>query len=45
MTNWRASAPTKMRPSGAVRVAKKPITNEPGTLTISVPIGKVCAMR
>jgi hypothetical protein len=23
MTNWRASAPTKMRPSGAVRVAKK----------------------
>ena len=31
ITNWRASAPTKMRPSGPVSAAKKPITNEPMT--------------
>jgi len=41
MTNWRASVPTNTRPSGPVSVAKKPMTNEPVTLTIIVPIGNV----
>jgi len=45
MTNWRAVVPTNSLPSGPVRVAKKPMMNEPVTFTISVPHGKVSPMR
>src|SRR4051812_13487970 len=45
MTNWRVSVLTNTRPSGPVVVAKKPITNDPTTLTMSVPHGKVRRQR
>src|SRR5579884_889157 len=41
MTNWRPCEPTKTRPSGPVRVEKKPMTKEPVALTIRVPQGNV----
>ena len=41
MTNWRTSGETSTRPSGPVSAPKKPITNEPTTLMISVPHGNV----
>src|SRR5712691_6074549 len=41
MTNCRAVVLTYTLPSGPVRVEKKPIMNEPTTLTMNVPHGKV----
>jgi hypothetical protein len=41
MMNCRVSEPTKSRPSGAVRVATKPMTKEPRRFTRMVPQGKV----
>ena len=41
MTNWRKVELAKMRPSGPVRVAKKPMMREPVIFTNSVPQGKV----
>jgi hypothetical protein len=40
MTNCRAVEPTSRRPSGPVTTANRPITNEPETLTSSVPHGE-----
>ena len=41
ITNWRAVVPTNMRPSGPVRVPKRPITRDPRILMIRVPQGNV----
>src|SRR6478672_6220363 len=40
-TNCRAVVPTSKRPSGSVNVKKKPMIQEPTTLTTSVPHGKI----
>src|SRR5262249_49896103 len=40
MTNWRTVELAKMRPSGPVRVAKKPMMREPVIFTNKVPQGK-----
>ena len=45
MTNCRVSVSAKMRPSGPVSVAKKPMMNEPTTFTMIVPQGKVSPKR
>ena len=45
MTNCRTVGPTSSRPSGPVRVAKKPMMNEPVTLTNSVPQGNSSPIR
>src|ERR1700730_6327225 len=42
MTNCRPAGPTSMRPSGAVRAANSPITNEPSTLTKPVAHKALC---
>ena len=45
MKNCRKPGDASQRPSGSVSAASKPMTNEPLTLTASVPHGNVSPTR
>ena len=45
MTNCLVRVSAKMRPSGPVIVAKKPMMKEPTILTMIVPQGNVSPMK
>jgi hypothetical protein len=45
MTNCLVSVSAKMRPSGPVIVAKKPMMKEPTILTMIVPQGNISPMK